>query len=128
MLPAAGRRANYPTVAATGNRLVYTDNPSVSAIWQGRLSDTEAQSDGRPLIRSTGRESWPEYSPDGKRIVNVSDQTGNDELWLCDADGNNHMQITHMNGPRLARPRWGAAPPLPKRTRCRPSSTTSTVG
>jgi Tol biopolymer transport system component len=106
MLPVAGRRANYPAVATTGNHLVYADNPSVSAIWEGRLGDSDGGSDGHPLIRSNGRESWPEYSPDGRRIVDVSDQTGNEELWLCDADGGNRMQITHFNGPRLARPQW----------------------
>jgi Tol biopolymer transport system component len=106
MLPVAGRRANYPAVAANGNHLVYTDNPSVSAIWRARIGDSESQSEGQPLIRSNGRESWPEYSPDGQRIVDVSDQTGNDELWICDADGGNRMQITHLNGPSVARPRW----------------------
>jgi Tol biopolymer transport system component len=106
MLPIAGRRANYPTVAANGNHLVYTDNPSVSAIWEARLGDSESQAEGHPLIRSNGRESWAEYSPDGKRIVDVSDQTGNDELWMCDADGGNRMQLTHLNGPRLSRPHW----------------------
>jgi Tol biopolymer transport system component len=108
MLPMAGRRANYPAVAANGNRLVYSDNPTVSAIWRGKLGtgDAEGQSDGHPLIRSNGRESWPEYSPDGQRIVDVSDQTGNDELWMYDADGRTRLQLTHMNGPHLGRPHW----------------------
>jgi Tol biopolymer transport system component len=106
MLPIAGRRANYPAVAANGNHLVYTDNPSVSAIWRGRLGDNGSASEGQPLIRSNGRESWPEYSPDGQRIVGVSDQTGNEELWLSDANGGSRMQVTHFNGSRLGRPRW----------------------
>jgi Tol biopolymer transport system component len=101
----AGRQAQYPAVAAVGNHLVYADTPSSSAIWQANL-EAQGGPEERPLIRSAGNESSPVYSPDGKRIADVSDQTGAEEIYVYDADGAGRVQVTKLNGPRVGRLRW----------------------
>jgi Tol biopolymer transport system component len=106
-LQIAGRQAQYPAIAGAGNRLVYSDSPSVSAVWRATLGNPDATTaDEKPVLRSAGRESSPSYSADGKRIVNVSDSTGNDEIWVSDAEGGNRVQITSHFAERILRPRW----------------------
>ncbi|HTS61898.1 MAG TPA: LpqB family beta-propeller domain-containing protein [Candidatus Acidoferrales bacterium] len=103
-LTIAGQQAYCPAVGR--NRLAYTDSPTVSAIWRAKLDLAAGEVEEHPIIRSTGRETSPVYSPDGTKIVNVGDQTGNDEIYLSDAEGRNRVQLTHLNGPRVGRLRW----------------------
>ena len=77
----AGREAQYVAVAPAGNRLVYTVSPTVSSIWRAALGPSE-NTDEHAIIRSPGRENGARYSPDGKAIADISDQTGNDEICL----------------------------------------------
>ncbi len=101
----AGHQAQFPAVAPSGNHLAYSDSPVVSAVWRGTVTDANL-TDERAILRSAGRESWPMYSPDGKRIVNVSDQSGSEEIWVAAADGSDRVQLTHSDEQRPSRPRW----------------------
>ncbi|MFC4819693.1 S41 family peptidase [Dokdonella ginsengisoli] len=47
-----------------------------------------------------------EWSHDGRRIVYVSDQSGEDAIWVRDADGGNAKPLTSETFGRLYAPRW----------------------
>jgi Tol biopolymer transport system component len=109
------KSANWPAIArgARPGRLAYTEAPATESIWLGALpaagprgQKTADAAPARPLLGSNGREVSPSWSPDGSRIADVSDQTGNEEIWVSDADGRNRIQLTRHQGPRLGRPRW----------------------
>jgi Tol biopolymer transport system component len=47
----------------------------------------------------------PRFSPDGSRIVFASNRTGSREIWACDRDGGNLVQLTSL-GRAAGSPRW----------------------
>ncbi len=46
------------------------------------------------------------WSRDGKRVAYVSDESGEEAIWVRDADGNNARQLTSEKLGRLYAPRW----------------------
>src|SRR5262249_46937169 len=50
----------------------------------------------------------PRYSPDGRRIVFVSDRDGSDNLWLINADGSGARQLTKTEWLGYVSPEWTA--------------------
>jgi len=51
-------------------------------------------------------DSQPRYSPDGKTIVFLSDGSGSENLWLCDADGSHPRALTKGDKNLYASPEW----------------------
>jgi Tol biopolymer transport system component len=85
-------------------RLVYQHQMYDVNPWRWHLS-----SDGREHIQSlpasTAWESFPVLSRDGSRIAYVSNRTGQDEIWITDAEGANSTQLTDRSG-RVLFPQW----------------------
>src|SRR5262249_11588838 len=59
----------------------------------------------KKLIASTRTDSEAQFSPEGKRIVFASDRAGSREIWICESDGSNAVQLTSMGG-YCGSPRW----------------------
>ena len=97
-----GENGVFPSISRQGNRLVYSQSISDSNIWRVNLSDPREPP--TQLIASTRADSNPQYSPDGNKIVFNSNRSGNTEVWVCDADGSNPVQLlaTGYSGS----PRW----------------------
>ncbi len=51
-------------------------------------------------------DSQPRWSPDGKRIVFLSDRSGAENVWLCDADGSKTKALTKGTNNLYASPEW----------------------
>ncbi len=54
----------------------------------------------------TARDKFTHISPDGKRIAFQSARSGVDEIWACDADGRNAVQLTSFGRGMAGTPRW----------------------
>ena len=54
-------------------------------------------SDPRNLTNHSANELAPSWSPDGLSIAFESSRDGNKEIWVMDADGDNHRQLTYLD-------------------------------
>jgi Tol biopolymer transport system component len=103
---ATGQNAYSPAISRQGNRLVYNVSFLDSNIWRLDNSNADRQKSATRLISSTLQDHSPQISPDGKRIVFVSDRSGNAEIWICESDGSHPVQLTFFDGTVAGTPRW----------------------
>lgn len=102
-----GEYAYNPAISRQGARLAYVYRRVDRNIWRAPGPNSAAK-DRAPvkLIASTREEVSPQYSPDGKRIVFVSDRSGSREIWVCASDGQEAVQLTNFGGSHVGTPRW----------------------
>jgi Tol biopolymer transport system component/serine/threonine protein kinase len=102
-----GEYAYNPSISRAGDRLAYVYRKTDANIWRapGPLAVGQ-ESEPRQLIASTRDEVAPHFSPDGKKIVFVSDRSGSREIWICESDGHNPVQLTNFGGSHTGTPRW----------------------
>jgi eukaryotic-like serine/threonine-protein kinase len=110
-LPSVGDDASEPAISPSKHRLVYVNRFSHNSIWRVAAPSLEGKRQRPPdqptsLISSTRDDTSPQISPDGKRIAFQSTRSGNTEVWVCDADGSNAVQMTSFDGPVVTTPRW----------------------
>ncbi|HXG92845.1 MAG TPA: amidohydrolase family protein [Blastocatellia bacterium] len=67
-----------------------------------------AGGEARRIIGGLSFESQPKFSPDGKKIVFISDRSGAENLWIADADGSNPKPLTKGRNQMFASPSWTA--------------------
>ncbi len=105
-----------PDVHETG--LVLATGTTIrSALWRVPTTGTAAMNTGGaiPLTRQTSQVQTPSASPDGKRIVYLSDSGGHGNLWITDADGQKHVQITVERNPSVS-VGYPSGPPMAPRS------------
>ena len=65
-----------------------------------------AGGDARRITSGPAFDSQPRYSPDGKKIVFLSDRSGSENIWICDADGSHSRALTKGDKNLYASPEW----------------------
>jgi len=99
-------------ISAKGDRLAFAESPEEDLdIWRvDGPTLVHGRSGGAPvpptrLISSTRMDTNPQYSPDGSRIAFTSSRSGTVQIWVCDSDGSNPVQLTDFEKD-AATPRW----------------------
>jgi len=102
-----GENAVELAISPASHRLVYRRAHFDTNIYRIDLRDKNGRV-GAPqkLIASTYPDREQEYSPDGKMIALTSARSGNDEIWVCNADGSNPRQVTSIGGAATGDVRW----------------------
>ena len=104
-LPFAGDNSATPAISGRGRRLAYARRTFDQNIWRVEVSGSQARA-GQPIsfISTTRFEGFPQFSPNGERIAFASDQSGSDEIWVCDSAGSNAVPLTALGD--SGTPRW----------------------
>ena len=98
-----GEEGTEPSIR--GNRLVYARQSANLNIWRRSLDSVHSSGPAYRFLTSTRMESGPQFSPDGSRIAFESTRSGAYEIWMCNSDGSNIIQLTHFNSV-TGTPRW----------------------
>jgi Tol biopolymer transport system component len=92
-----GEGADWLSIARTGGRLVYVFWEPIIDIWRtGGPKSPESVSPKRFAFSSSRVENMAAYSPDGSKIVFVSDRLGDPEIWRSNADGRELRKLTDL--------------------------------
>jgi Tol biopolymer transport system component len=99
--------AQQPAVAVGVRRLAYSRIIFRREIWRVDLAapDRAAGTASKIIASSLGQQA-PSASPDGSRIAFESARSGTSEIWVCDRDGSNPVQLSFLKGPETQSPRW----------------------
>ncbi len=102
-----GEGAGSLAISASGSRLAYSRSTHERDIYRCELPGKDGRTKTpERFITSTRPDYAADYSPDGRSIAFVSTRSGNQEIWISNADGSNPRQLTSMNGPQTGNARW----------------------
>jgi Tol biopolymer transport system component len=102
----ASANAYYPAISARSHRLAYKHYVRNNNIWQLTLKDHKhGQGEPSVLVAAQGYSFHPQFSPDGSKIAFESNRSGYQEIWVCNRDGSNPVQVTSMRS-LSGTPRW----------------------
>jgi Tol biopolymer transport system component len=112
--PVAGAGENVAelTVSAGGGRLAYAQISTDINLWRAGLPVAVGMRGGAPITTarfnaSNRSEIDPHYSPSGEKVVFSSNRTGGSEIWVCDAEGGNAVQLTNFGSSAVTgSPKW----------------------
>ena len=98
-LASMGANGFFPVISRRGDRMAYVNSTNDWNLWRMEVTSPEFKTSAPSKLVSTTRSEYnPQFSPDGKKIAFVSDRSGAEELWVCDADGANAVQLTRFGG------------------------------
>ncbi len=100
LIPTNGKNLQDLAISPDGKTAAFVEETADENIWE-----IAADQPPKPIIRSSRADHSQQFSPDGTKIVFVSERTGNYEIWLADADGKNQTQLTD-SGASAGSPRF----------------------
>ena len=93
--------ASFSAVTAFG-RLAVAHILEDYDVWEFQIATGES----RRAVSSTFYDVTPQYSPDGSKIAFSSSRSGYREIWVCDRDGTNSIQLTDLKSRQSSAPYW----------------------
>lgn len=105
-LYASGQNSLQPTISMDGRLLAYSERFSrISSLWRMKIPNESGQKIRSFQVPSTLHVGNISLSPDGKRIAFGSYRSGYHEVWSCDINLDNCIQLTDFKSHASA-PHW----------------------
>jgi Tol biopolymer transport system component len=106
-LEGAADSCTYPAISRKGRYLAYRLSIEDTNIWRSEALVSKPQrSSLEKLVYSSRTDDSPQYSPDGRKIVFESTRSGAYELWVCNSDGSNPVELRTFTGGFPGSPSW----------------------
>jgi Tol biopolymer transport system component/DNA-binding winged helix-turn-helix (wHTH) protein len=103
LLAVKGHRSLQPSCAKGRGPLVFVDRTLNTDLLLGTVG---GEQEPEPVAPSTRIESSGRFSPDGSRVLFVSERSGSNELWVVNPADGSVRQLTEAAGDALRKPRW----------------------
>jgi TolB protein len=102
-----GGSAIFPDFSPDATKIAFNGRPAGAANADIYVINADGGS-RTPLTNplAPGNDLWPAWSPDGSKIVFVSDRTGLNQVWAMNADGNDQHQLTFDPTKKDQTPEW----------------------
>ncbi|MGV9823854.1 amidohydrolase family protein [Nocardia xishanensis] len=86
------------TVKGIVSAALSPDGTQVVCLALGNIWLLRADGDPQPVIADGNFNCEPAWSPDGRKLVYVSDRAGQNDIWLHDLATGEQRQLTHLTG------------------------------
>jgi len=95
-------------IARTINMLAYVKDstPPVDIYRIDNPLNSMTRDKPTAVVQSSAGDYSPSISPDGEKIVFVSNRTGLPQIWRCDIDGKHFQQLTYFDAGCDGSPQW----------------------
>lgn len=101
----SGYQANDVIVSRSGEHMVYSHSLVNSNIWRLALAGLHA-GPAASFIASTRTDARPSYSADEEQIAFESDRSGAEEIWVCNRECSDPVQLTSFEKGWAGTPAW----------------------
>jgi Tol biopolymer transport system component/DNA-binding winged helix-turn-helix (wHTH) protein len=105
LIAEVGNNVNTFDISRRGNRLAYSVLNGDSNVWRIDLKAKVPHPE--PLVASTMRDVYPQYSPDGRKLAFHSNRAGHgSQVWVADSEGKQPRQLTFETVGLTGTARW----------------------
>jgi Tol biopolymer transport system component/DNA-binding winged helix-turn-helix (wHTH) protein len=103
-LDGTGTATWHPVVAKNSGQMAAQKILRSSGVYCLPVEGEPGKNSPTVVTATNGRNEGPQLSPDGRRLVFMSDRSGYVEIWASNRDGSSAVQLTNLRG--SGTPRW----------------------